>query len=116
MNSTVAMPVYEQEQGYVDTWGVGGDRFGFLSKSMFAPNPFIGTTTLVPEALLSIPPTYNQLGAGSVGATYGGGQAAAQAGANPWSPNASPLPWVILFLLLGVWGIHTLYFKKRGRR
>jgi len=108
------MPVYENEQGYMDTWGVGGDRFSFLSKSMFAPDPFIGTTTLVPEALLSIPPTYGQMG--TANAAYGSAGASARvAASNPWSPQASPLPWVIVALIVGVWGIHTLYFK-RGKK
>jgi hypothetical protein len=118
-NSTVMMPVYEQEQGYVDTWGVGGDRFGFLPSSMFHPDPFIGTTTLVPEALLSIPPTYSQLGpGGALNTQYGNGQAASQASAAPWSPSVSPLPWTIAALIVAVFGVHWLYFrdKRKGKK
>jgi hypothetical protein len=112
--TTVNMPVYENEQGYIDTWGVGGDRFGFLSSSMFDPQPFVGTTNPVPEALLSIPPTYNQLGRASN--AYGVGSALPSAGSSaPWNPSQSLVPWVILGLILGVWGIHSLYFKK-GRK
>lgn len=118
MTQANVMPIYENEQGYLDTWGVGGDRFSFLSSSMFAPNPFIGTTTLVPEALLSIPPSYNtinMMGSGGAGA-YGASGAAGQAGAAaPWNPSQSLVPWVIFGLIFGLWGIHTLYYKK-GKR
>lgn len=109
-----AMQIYENEQGYMDTWGIGGDRFSFLSKSMFAPNPYVGTTTLVPEALLSIPPSYsniNMMGSGGAG-DYGSNGSAARAGAAaPWNPTQSIVPWVIFGLIVGLWGIHVLYYK-----
>lgn len=106
--------MYRVQQGYIDTVGVGGDRFGFLPKSMMQPTMFVGTSNPVPLALLSIPPTYGQLT--SVAGNYSGpGAVANVAGANPWHPGKSLVPWVILGLLISVWGIHTLYFKKRKR-
>jgi hypothetical protein len=115
MQTSVGMPVYENEQGYVDTWGVGGDRFAFLPSSMFSPTPVVGTTSPVPLALLSIPPTYNQLG--TANAQYGQGTLAGSVGASaPWNPQKSLLPLVIFGLVIGLYGIHKLYYadKKRG--
>lgn len=110
--------VYENLQGYQDDWGIGGDRFSFLPSSMFNPTPFIGTTTLVPEALLSIPPSYsnvNMMGSGAAG--YGTSGAAARAGAAaPWNPSQSLVPWVIFGLVIGLWGIHSLYYKKGSKK
>jgi hypothetical protein len=106
------MAVYETEQGYADTWGIGGDRFPFLPRSMFSPSPFVGTTSPTPIALLSIPPTYGNLSQAQ--ATYGS-PSSNSAAAAPWSPSASPLPWIIVGLLVGLYGIHKLYYDKRRR-
>jgi hypothetical protein len=115
MATAAVMPVYENEQGYVDTWGVGGDRFAFLPSSMFSPQPFVGTTSPVPTALLSIPPTYNQLN--SANQDYGTQGAAARQGASaPWSPKSSLVPWVIVSLIVGLYGIHTLYYKDKRKK
>lgn len=115
MTATAAMPIYEVEQGYVDTWGVGGDRFGFLPQSMFYPQPYIGTTSPVPLAVLSIPPTYNQLN--SANSDYGVATAGARAGAAaPWSPSQSLVPWVLVGLIVGFLGVHYLYFDKKRRK
>jgi hypothetical protein len=109
------MPVYENEQGYIDTWGIGGDRFSFLPQSMFTPAPFVGTTSPTTLGLLSIPPTYNQLQIANQQA-YGGGSLASQQGAAaPFDPRKSLVPWVVVGLLLGVWGIHQMYYKGRHR-
>src|ERR1700677_3286499 len=98
MATQVGMPVYENEQGYVDTWGVGGDRFGFLPASMFSPTAVVGTTSPVPLALLSIPPTYNQLG--TANAQYGQSTLAGTAGQSaPWNPKKSLVPWVLFGLI-----------------
>ncbi|MGH7239269.1 MAG: hypothetical protein ACREHG_04280 [Candidatus Saccharimonadales bacterium] len=108
------VPVYSQsQQGYVNTVGVGGDRFSFLPSSMFNPRPLVGVTNPVPLALLSVPPTYGQLG---TLAGNGRGNIAATAGANPWSPSASLVPWVIFALIISVLGMHWLYYRKRARR
>jgi hypothetical protein len=106
------MPVYEQEQGYIDTWGIGGDRFSLLPASMFYPNPFIGTTDVSTLALLSAPPTYDQVQLGGVGASYN--VAAAVGASSPWDPRKSLVPWVLGGLFLGWLGIHVLYYRKRG--
>jgi hypothetical protein len=109
------MNIYENEQGYLDTWGIGGDRFSFLPSTMFAPNPLVGTTTLVPEALLSIPPSYgniNMLGSGGAAGYASQGSAARAGAAAPWNPTQSIVPWVIFGLIVGLWGIHVLYYKK----
>lgn len=103
------MPVYETEQGYIDTWGVGGDRFAFLPSSMFSPTAFLGTTDPSTLALLSIPPTYDQVGYGVNGQ---GNSAAARGASAPWNPKASIVPWVLAALVVGWFGIHRLYYHK----
>ena len=81
---------------------------------MFNPLQFYGTTSPVPEALLSIPPTYAQLGAAN--AQYGQGSLAGSVGAQqPWNPKVSITPWVVVGLLIALWGIHTLYFKDKRK-
>lgn len=107
------MPVYGNEQGYLETWGIGGDRFAMFPQSMFHPQALVGTTDPSTLAVLSIPPTYDQLGHG-YGQAYGP-SAQATAHNDPWNPKASLVPWVILALVIGWFGIHRLYYKK-GRR
>jgi hypothetical protein len=111
------IPVNEWQQGYADTWDVGGSRFGLWAQSAFSPNSYVGTTTTVPLAVLSAPPTYSQLGGGSSTAAGLGGYSpvASNAGANPWSPKHSPLPMVIVGFIVGLWGLHWLYYKDKRK-
>ena len=108
------LPISEFEQGYFDTWNIGGDRFAFLSRSMFDPTAFVGTTDPTTLAVLSVPPTYDELPIGGVNGSPGS-QARAVGAANPWAPKASIVPWVLLGVFVGWLGIHVLYYHKRKR-
>lgn len=114
--SSSVLPVEEVQQGYSDTWNIGGSRFAFYSEDAFDPYAYVGTTTVVPMALLSAPPTYGQLDAASgpngVGAN---GAASRTASANPWSPSKSPLVPTIAALVIGVYVFHWLYYKNRRK-
>lgn len=113
--SANTLPVEEVQQGYADTWNIGGSRFPFYSEQAFDPYAYVGTTTVVPMALLSAPPTYGQLD--SAAASYGSNGAAQRvANANPWHPGLSPLPLTIVGLVVGVFVFHWLYYKDRRKK
>lgn len=111
---TAGLPVFEYQQGYADTWDVGGSRWPLWSSSAFDPDAYVGTTTVVPLAVLSAPPTYTQMG-GLYG-QVGDSPAMANAMANPWNPKHSPTPVVLVALALALYGIHYLYYKERRKR
>lgn len=108
------LPITEVSNGYVDTWNIGGDRFAFLPKSMFNPLGFLGSTNPGVTAVLSVPPTYDQMPIGGVGMSTGSYGSYAGA-ANPWSPRDSIVPWVLGALLIGWFGVHRLYYHKEKR-
>jgi hypothetical protein len=113
-NNTAMLPVEEVQQGYADSWSIGGSRFPFYSQDAFDPYAYVGTTTVVPMALLSAPPTYGQLDASA--ANYGTtGSAARNASASPWNPGQSPLVPTVVALVIGVYVFHWLYYKNRKR-
>jgi hypothetical protein len=106
------LPIYEYQNGYADTWDIGGSRFGFYSSMAFDPDAYVGTSTVVPLAILSAPPTYGQLGGYGPMATNA---AASNAAAQPWNPKQSPLPLVILGIAVALYGLHWLYYKERRK-
>lgn len=108
------LPVAQVQQGYANTVDIGGSRWPFYANDAFNPYAYVGTTTVVPEALLSAPPTYGQLNGNYVnGAMPTAGNVAAS---NPWSPSTSPLVYVIVALVVGIYGFHYLYYKDRKRK
>lgn len=112
MTTAAVMPISEVQNGYVDTWNIGGDRFSFLAGSMFSPQAYVGLTDTVPIGLLSVPPTYDQLSGmvGGMGQTYN--NAGAIAAGSPWNPRKSLVPWVLFGLIIGWLGVHHLYYKR----
>lgn len=113
MAKTAALPVYEYQNGYQDTFDIGGSRWGLWSSSAFDPDAYVGTTTVVPLAVLSAPPTYQNMG------TYGGSQptpAVANAAGSPWSLKSSPTPLILVGLAIALYGLHWLYYKERRGR
>lgn len=116
MGNQSGLVATEVQQGYADTWDVGGSRWPFYSADAFDPYAYVGTTTVVPMALLSAPPTYGQLDSSS--AAYGGNapQSAMLAASAPWSPKSSPLVMIILALVVGLYMFHYLYYKDRRKR
>jgi hypothetical protein len=98
---------------YLRTLDLGGSRFGLWDPSAFNPAGMVGVTTTTSLATLSVPPTYSTMGGGS---PYSGAHGAQDVAAGaPWSPRTSPLPWVLLFLVVALYGIHKLYFEERRR-
>lgn len=112
MSAPAGLPIYENQEGYSDTWDVGGSRFALWSSSAFDPDSYVGTTTTVPLAVQSIPPTYGQLGpSGSAGGGYN--PATQAAAANPFNAKLSPLPVTLVCLAIALLGVHFLYFHKK---
>lgn len=106
------IPVSEYEDGYADTWNIGGSRFALWSEDAFDPQAYTGITSPVPLALLSIPPTYGEMD--SVSQNYSGtGQASNNAGAAPFSFVHSPTPWIVVGLIVGFVALHKLYYSKK---
>lgn len=115
MANKSTLPVTELQNGYQDTWDIGGSRWALYSAMAFDPDAYVGTTTTVPLAVLSAPPTYGQLGSGYQGAKANA--AATNAANNPWSFSQSPTILIIVALAVALYGIHWLYYKEReGRR
>jgi hypothetical protein len=106
--------VYENLSGYEDTWDIGGGRFPLYADSAFDPQAYTGTTSPVPLALLSIPPTYGEFNAMGEAGTYSAqGMANQNAAAAPFSFVHSPTPYIILGLIVGFFALHKLYFSKK---
>lgn len=113
MPTAPQLPMQTVGQGFIQTTEIGGSRFATWGKSAFNPAGMVGSTTVTGLATLSVPPTYNTMSA--AGPLGMGSSASANAAANPFSPKDSPLPWVILFLILSVWGVKRLYFDDKRR-
>jgi hypothetical protein len=107
---TVPVAFVPANGDWVETGDIGGSRFAFWSSRAFNPAGQVGASTTTQLATLSVPPTYSTMGGGSGYATM---QGSATASASPWSPGKSPLPWVLVFLVVAMLGAHQLYFKKR---
>lgn len=106
-------PTSEWENGYADTYMIGGSRFPLWAQMAFDPNAYVGTTQVSTLATLSAPPTYSQLGSSN----YAGmsNPMVANAGSNPWSPVQSPTPLILVALVLSLFALHWLYYKERRR-
>lgn len=107
------LPVYEMQNGYADTWDVGGSRWPLYSSMAFDPDTYVGSTTVTPIAVLSVPPTYGQLAGGSGAPGYD--PLAQNAAAAPWNPKHSPTPLVLIGLAIALYGLHWLYYKEHRR-
>lgn len=107
--------IYEDLNGYEDTWDIGGSRFALWAESAFDPQAYTGTTSPVPLALLSVPPTYGNMD--EMSQQYSpGGMASSNAAAKPFSFVHSPTPYIIVGLLVGFYALHKLYYSKKDRR
>lgn len=115
MAKAAMLDVFSESNGYDNATNIGGSRYPLWTSQAFNPNNFVGQTTPVPLALLSVPPTYDQLpqnGSGGNGSSAYGSLASMK----PWSPSASPTPHIIFWLVVGVLGIHFLYYSKKKRK
>lgn len=109
-------PTGEVGADYVQTAEVGGSRFATWAKSAFNPAGMVGVSTVTELASPTVPPTMSQMTSSAYGEAPGGSAAAAVASAAPFSPSESPLPWVIIGLIVGIFGIHRLYYADRRKR
>jgi hypothetical protein len=115
--SSNGLDVYETQEGYADTWDVGGSRYSFYANAAFDPQQYVGNTSAVPLALLSAPPTYATLDSAGGANGYGpSGAASRTAAGSPFNPSASPLPWMIGGVIVAVYLFHYLYYRERRRR
>jgi hypothetical protein len=105
------LPVIPVGGDYTQTYDIGGSRFGMWAASGVNPAGMVGATTTTTLATLSVPPTYDTMGSGSVYTP--GVSAPAAAAASPWDPRVSPLMLVILALIISAYGIHKLYFDDK---
>lgn len=107
------LDIFTETTGYANATNIGGSRYPLWVQQAFTPNNFVGTTTPTTLGLLSVPPTYDQIAPAGNG--MNAGAANALASRNPWSPGKSPTPMIIVGLIIGVLGIHFLYYRKKRR-
>ncbi|MGH7239166.1 MAG: hypothetical protein ACREHG_03760 [Candidatus Saccharimonadales bacterium] len=108
------LAVNEIQQGYANTLDIGGSRWaGTYAADAFDPYAYVGTTSVVPLAVLSAPPTYGQLDSAYYGGSGGANLASSVAKSNPMSPVHSPVVLTIVALVVGLYMFHWLFYKGR---
>ncbi|MDA8385418.1 MAG: hypothetical protein M0Z88_04055 [Actinomycetota bacterium] len=105
-----------------DTVVVNGQRFTTPTTNAYDPLGFGPQTSAVPTAYVSVPPVMG--GGGGVGSgafpegvggygTAGNNNLATQvAGANPWGLRESPVIWAIGLLLLSLFLLRAVHWRK----
>lgn len=87
---------------------------------MYSPPNFGPQTLGVPNISPAYPPFQGQAMTNTPGSESVGGYGTAgnnsvmtaTAGANPWSPKVSPLPWAIAALVIGLAGLHFFHWRE----
>lgn len=99
-------------------YDLGGSRIYPWSRGLAITPPamysnYIGTGNGLPIAppVASLPST-----TGAAGVVAGSAPSPAAAIAAPMSPTASPLPWVVGGLILGVGALYALHYRDERRR
>lgn len=89
-----------------DTDVINGQMVPTQSAEVRFPIGYVPLAQRVPNITPTIPP---MLGSGVGGAT--GTDSAVMAAANPWSFFHSPLPWAIVFLVVGLLGLRFIHWR-----
>jgi hypothetical protein len=96
---------------------VGGLNTWFIDPGVINPQGYAPTTINPPTAYLDVPSSFGSIGGSQAGFSTTGNSAGTAAGAkaaqSPWSPKASPLPWVIG---LGLLAFAYFDFIRRDNR
>lgn len=106
-NGTIPVTQY----GIGDTTQVGGSRFAFADPIGLNPpgyGPIIANSSF---AVPSVPPTYGDQTATMTGTVDGEPGTAGLAAQYPFSLDKSPLLWVALALIGGLFAIHHVHWK-----
>jgi hypothetical protein len=90
----------------VDSDVVNGQLVPMQSAEVRFPMGYIPLAQRVPNITPTIPPMMST-GAGGPSST----DSATLAAANPWSWFHSPLPWAILFLVIGLLGLRFIHWR-----
>lgn len=104
---------------------VDGQRNTFPTAFQYQPNAWGPETTGVPQVSPTMPPfisSYNSGGAsgaafglegvGGYGTAGNNNAVAGVAGSHPWNPKVSPLPWAIVFLILGLVLLKGIHWRE----
>ena len=108
------------------TIGVNGTRFSLPTTNAFAPSNYMQASTTVPFTGPSMPPTMMSgaaapvlSGAGGMTEAVGGYGTAANngtvttiAGQNALNPKVGPIFWLLLFGLVGIFGLKWIMWPK----
>ena len=108
------------------TIGVNGTRFSLPTTNAFAPSNYMQPSTTVPFTGPSMPPTMMSgaaapvlSGAGGMTEAVGGygtaannGTVTAIAGQNALNPKVGPIFWLLLFGLVGIFGLKWIMWPK----
>jgi hypothetical protein len=86
---------------------INGQLLPIQSREVRFPIGYIAVAQRVPNITPTVPP---QMGSGSVGGATSI-DSAAVAAANPWSLMHSPLPWAIIFLVVGLLGLRFIHWR-----
>ena len=106
--ATPRFPYALTGSGLTKTSDIGGSRFGQWSVGAFSPTSYVATTTRMPVAQLSVPPTYANLSSMGVNSN----PVKARAGSGPaWSPKSGSF-WVIV---AGVAIVVIFVAKRKGK-
>lgn len=107
-----------------NTLVVDGQRFAVPTQNAYNPVGYGQLVNLTPISQLNQPPMVGvgggNSGGGALGADVVGGYGTAgnnalatiKANANPWSLRESPVIWAVLLLLIGLFGLTAIHWRK----
>ena len=109
-----------------NTLVVDGQRFGVPTSNAYNPVGYGQLVNMTPISQLNQPPMVGVGGTGSAGSGGGAGAdvvggygtagnnalAAIKAHMNPWSLRESPVLWAVILLLVGLFGLAAIHWRK----
>lgn len=89
---------------------VAGQRVALRWSDAYSPVGYGPITSALPNRVASVPPMLASAGIGTAG-DAGNSTGAAEAAASPWSWSKSPLPWAIVFVVVGLTILHFVHWR-----